>query len=493
MGSAPITSAAHKGIEDRRVKLGCVMPGESAAVFGDALRRMASSATYLYQDGPHYWYSIQPTVTKLAEDRAEQLKRDPDKVIAELEHRLKKDLANPGEFARIHPMPHSGADVPDDFDARLVVLGITQPYSKEAGNAAEAAAKIILEHRGNAPRLYRNTLVFLAADKTRLQDLDDAVRKYLAWQSIFRDEAQLGLTSHQKKQVEQQMATADGTVTARLPETYQWLLVPVQNNPQVPITWEAIRLTGADSLAVRASKKLRTDEFLLTAFAATRLRLELDRIPLWRGDHVAIRQLIDDFARYLYLPRLKAPQVLLDAISDGVALLFWEKDSFAFADSFDECSQRYVGLRAGQVVRLNDIESPGVLVKSEIAHHQIDAESKRTESSNTDFPDSKTLVRGNNKTEGNDIPEGSARTTASRPKPKRFHGTSRLDPNRVGHDAGKIAMEVISHLAGLVGSSVTVTIEIEAEIPDGAPDSVVRIVTENARTLKFSNHGFEEE
>jgi hypothetical protein len=35
------------------------------------------AATYLYQDGPHYWYSTQPTVTKLAEDRAEQLKRDP--------------------------------------------------------------------------------------------------------------------------------------------------------------------------------------------------------------------------------------------------------------------------------------------------------------------------------------------------------------------------------------------------------------------------------
>ena len=37
-------------------------------------------ATYLYQDGPRYWYSTQPTVTKLAEDRAELLKRDPDKV-----------------------------------------------------------------------------------------------------------------------------------------------------------------------------------------------------------------------------------------------------------------------------------------------------------------------------------------------------------------------------------------------------------------------------
>ena len=82
LGSAPTTAAAHRGIEDRRVKLGCVMPGESPAVFGDALRRLAGAATYLYQDGPRYWYSTQPTVTKLAEDRAEQFKREPDKVAA---------------------------------------------------------------------------------------------------------------------------------------------------------------------------------------------------------------------------------------------------------------------------------------------------------------------------------------------------------------------------------------------------------------------------
>ncbi|MGH7293224.1 MAG: DUF499 domain-containing protein, partial [Myxococcota bacterium] len=40
LGSAPTMTAAHRGLEDRRVKLGCVMPGESPAVFGDALRRL---------------------------------------------------------------------------------------------------------------------------------------------------------------------------------------------------------------------------------------------------------------------------------------------------------------------------------------------------------------------------------------------------------------------------------------------------------------------
>ena len=66
-----------------------------------------------------------------------------------------------------------------------------------------------------------------------------------------------------------------------------------------------------------------------------------------------------------------------------------------------------------------------------------------------------------------------------------------LDATRVGRDAGKIAEEVIAHLAGLVGAKVTVTIEVSAEIPDGAPEQVVRTVTENSKTLKFTSHGFE--
>ena len=321
LGSAPTADAAQRRIEDRRVKLGCVMPGESPAVFGDALRRLAGAATYLYQDGPRYWYSTQPTVTKLAEDRAEQLKRDPDKVVQELGARLRSDLRNSGEFNRIHPLPQSGQDVPDDREARLVVLGIDTPYSKKQGNPAETAAKTILESRGSVPRIYRNTLVFLAVDKTRLQDLDEAVRRYLAWESILGEREPLDLSPYQVKQAEIQKEAASSAVTARLPEAYQWLLVPGQARPDSPIEWLAMRLSGQDSLAARASKKLKGDELLVTGFAATRLRMELDRVPLWRGDHVPIKQIVEDFARYLYLPRASDPTVLLKSMGDYIRRL----------------------------------------------------------------------------------------------------------------------------------------------------------------------------
>ena len=492
LGSAPGSTVSNRGIEDRRIKLGCVMPGESAAIFGDALRRLSGAATYLYQDGTRYWYSTQPTVTKLAEDRTEQLKADPDKVNHEMDERLRADLRNQGDFAKIHALPRSGQDVPDDFDARLVVLGAEYPYSRDAGSAAETAAKTILETRGRAPRLYRNTLVFMAADKTRLQDLDDAIRRYLAWQSILDEKDELDLTPHQVRQAETQKASADSTVVARLPEAYQWLLVPQQPTPQAPIEWQTFRLSGQVRLAVRASRKLKNDELLITGLAATRLRLELDQVPLWRGDHVEIKQLVEDFARYLYLPRLRDTAVLLDAMREGLGLLTWGKDSFAYAESYDEAASRYRGLRCGHMVPLSPDNLVGLLVKPKPALRQQDAETPQPTPGGapagtppTGTPGETPATPGTGEQPG----EGQPGTAL----PKRFHGSVSLDATRVGRDASRIADEVLSHLSGLMGATVRVTLEIEAEIPNGTPDNVVRTVTENGRTLKFTSQGFEKD
>jgi predicted AAA+ superfamily ATPase len=488
LGSAPTTAAAHRGLEDRQVKLGCVMPGESPAVFGDALRRLAAAATYLYQDGPRFWYATQPTVTKLAEDRAEQLKRDPDKVAEELDRRLRADLRKAGDFGRIHPLPRSSADVPDDRDARLVVLPPEHPASREAGSGAEAAGQAILGSRGNTPRLYRNTLVFLAADRVRLQDLDEAVRRCLAWESILAEQKTLNLDPHQVRQAETQRLATDGAVTARLPEAYQWLLVPEQKSPQAPITWQTVRLTGSDALAVRASKKLRNDELLVTVLGSTILRKHLDEVPLWRGDHVEVRQLVEDFARYLYLPRLAGPEVLVQAIRDGVALLTWQADTFAYAESLDAGAGRYRGLRGGQVVSLG-AESAGLLVKPELARRQMEAETPASAPTDGEPGAGDPGGRGGPSVILGTSPPAAVKT----PQPHRFHGTVRLDPARVGRDASRIADEVIAYLAGQVGADVTVTLEIEAQLPEGASEQVVRTVTENSRTLKFTSQGFESE
>ena len=492
LGSAPTVRAAHRGLEDRQVKLGCAQPGENVATFGDAMRRLSDAATYLYVDKGRYWYMPQPSVTQLARDRAQQFPADD--VNEELLRRLREQARIKGDFAKVHPLSKPG-EVPDDPEVRLVLLGPEYPHAAKetaTGNGlALKAAAAILDSRGTAPRTCRNALVFLAADKTRLADLQQAVRQYLAWKSIEAERETLNLDAFQANQAKTKRESADETVDLRLQETYQWLLAPGQPQPNSSVEWEEIRLQGQEALAVRAAKKLRDKELLLTRFSGTRLRLELDRIPLWRGDHVSLKQLAEDFSQYLYLPRLKDADVLLDAVKEGVALFTWEQETFAYADGWDSEKQRYRALRAGQQVQAA-ISSKSLVVKPDVAAGQIAKEA---------VPKPAAAVAG---TAGTPV-AGEAGTAVgpatgvappavtAPPQPHRFHGSVQLDATRLTRDAGKIADEVVQHLGKLVRSKIELTLEIQAEIPEGAPDDVVRTVTENCRTLKFQSYGFEEE
>jgi predicted AAA+ superfamily ATPase len=482
LGSAPTQDATKKGLEDRQIKLGCVQPGETSGTFGDALRKLADQATYLYVDGSRYWYATQPSVNRLAEERAERY--HPEDVCEHIRQRLQSEAKSRGDFAKVHPCPASFSEVVDEPEAKLVILGPDYAHSaKLVDSPARQAAAQILD-RGGAGRNCGNMLVFLAADKTRFVDLDKAVRSYLAWQSIKNETESLNLTPFQANQVEQKLKSADQAVRSRIPETYYWLLAPGQKRPEQgqafpPIEWQEERLKGEGGLAERASKNLKNN-LLYTSMAGVVLRFEIDKVPLWRGNHVGVKQLVDDFAKYLYLPRVKNAQVILDAIQDGVSLLTWAQDTFGYADLYDATADRYRGLEAGRrpTVSLN---AHSVVVKPEVAVRQIEADAPP--------PPPPPPPPGE---KGEKLPPLPTPPPPLKLALRRFYGTAKIDATRLSRDVDVIASSVVQHLAGLLDAKVTITLEIEAEIPAGAPDNVVRTVTENCRTLKFENSGFEE-
>ena len=55
------------------MRLACAEPGDQLAIFGEALRELSERATYLYEEAGRYWFSTQPTLNRLAEDRAKAL------------------------------------------------------------------------------------------------------------------------------------------------------------------------------------------------------------------------------------------------------------------------------------------------------------------------------------------------------------------------------------------------------------------------------------
>lgn len=490
LGSAPTLQAANKGIEDRRIKLGCAQPGESIATFGDALRRLTDQATYLYENSNRYWISTQPNVTRTAADRANQFLQDKDRIWAEIVKRLKDDRQR-GEFTGIHLAPQSSADVPDDasMGVRLVILDPPYPHiNKATDSPARIRAQEILNTRGSGPRYYKNLLLFLAADQSKLINLEQSVAQFLAWKSILDDQEGLNLDVFQRRQAESKHTQSNDVVNMQLQETYQWALVPTQPDPHGPVEWTEIRLQGQESPILRASRKLVHESYLVTTYAASLLRMEALDQYLWReSNHLSLKKLWEYLASYLYLPRLKNSEVLIQAVQEGVSALLWQ-EYFAYASGWDETKQRYLGLKAGPsepiTVTLSD---QSLLVKPAIALQQFALDQAAV------VPLTKTQVDSG--TTPDPIPPTPNPDPLPPPVKKicRFHSTVKLDPMRLNRDAGQIANEVLQHLNSLVEAEVEVILEIQARIPDGVPENVIRTVTENCRTLRFSNFAFEAE
>jgi len=318
-------------------------------------------------------------------------------------------------------------------------------------------------------------LVFIAPDENDMQALSQAAREYLAWKSIDDDKEELNLDAQQRRQVTDRCSTTNETLDMRLRSTYNWLLVPTQPDPLGAIEFQASRISGDDNFYDRAARKLRNDGLLVYEWSPDILRMELDRY-LWneeRGWEVGVKQLWDYLAQYCYLPRLFDQEVLMKAIKDGISRL---DAPFAYATGKSED-----GYHTGVVIR-------------DLGNAYFDDQSLLVDPDHIVKPPEEELVIQEPEIdtvppeEGEDsIPPESEEKALSR-----YYGRVSIDPQRVNKDMGVIVEEVIERLTSQLGCDVEITLEVHADKKDGFDESTVRTISENSRTLKFDDYGFEE-
>jgi predicted AAA+ superfamily ATPase len=487
IGSAPSVAAQRvRGLEEVRIRLGCTQPGEPAAVFGDALRRMggaSSPLTYLYTDGSRYWYDTRPTVNKLARDRAQSF--SVDQVNAEIVERLRGASKN-RDFAAFHVAPPETSDVVDEARARIVVFHPELTHKRmSAESQALREAGHFLESRGNAQRLYKNMLVFVAADEGDADALAQAVRDFMAWQSIHNERDELNLDAQQRRQVTTSRDRADETINLRLQTAYNWLLVPYQPDPLGPIEFQASKISGDDNFYDRAARKLRNDGLLIYQWSPDILRMELDKY-IWnedRGWEVRLKQLWDYLAQYCYLPRLLDHEVLVKAVKDGVGRL-----DAPFAYSTGRSAE---GHHAGIVYRsLGGVyfDDTGLLVHPD--HIEWPPVVERCPKCGRPVAE---CVCGETPELCPKCGKPKGECTCDGPKQvKRYYGRVQIDAQRVYKDMGLVVDEVIQRLTSQVGCDVEVNLEIIAKSETGFDEGTMRTISENSRTLKFEHFGFEE-
>ena len=475
MGSAPhVQQQTVRGIEDVRIRLGVAQPGESVAVFNDAIGRLANRLTHLYTSSGRYWYDTQPNLRRTMEDRAVNL--EPEEVETEIIRRLRR-IQGRGDFRAVHPCPSSG-DVPDEPEARLVILSPkTGHRATDQNSPAHIAATEILGKRGDIPRAYRNMLIFIAPDVEHWSPLESEVRRYLAWGSIVEDADALNLDAHQRSEAGRGKTRSNETVDMRLNEAYCWLLVPTQDGTN-PIEWEATRMSGPQENPVaKAVQRVQSDEQLIREWSPALLRRELDRW-LWKEKpHISLKRVWECLATYLYLPRLRNSDVLLTTVREGI-----RTRQFGYANNVQD-DEKYSGLQFENVTGSIYLDEQSVLVKPDVASRQLLAE-----------PDPDPYKPGPSPPIPPEPTPGPDPTPTPTPnRPKRFYGSVKLDPVRASRDAQNVINEVVQHLSGLSNTNVKVTIDIEAAFAEGVPEEVQRILTENCRTLNFTTQEFEEE
>jgi uncharacterized protein len=463
LGSVP--GKATPGVEDVRIRLGAARPGEPVATYNDVMGRLRDRLQFLHGAGSRYWFEVRPNLNKTVADRISRI--SDEEVYACLVDRLKED-GDRAVFAGKHVAPESHADVPDDTSVRLVVVSPRFPHQVGSETShALAWANDVLEHRGNAPRLNRNMLVFAVLDDEAHSFSVETSKSYLAWKSIHEERRQLNLDENQIRQATESRDKALQGIDAQLAGGYHWAVVPQRSVNEVAGKWEvgpeslhAIdtsgRLGSMGTLARRVTAALQHEERLLDAWSPMFLKRELDRWFWPQGvDHISAKKLWDEnLTRYVYFPRLKDREVFTKAVQDGATT----RDFFGYALGFE--NGKYVGLSFGQRPASVLLDDSALIVRKEVAEAAAPAQ----------IPGPQPGSGG-----GGGQP-GPGPTPGPGPQPpkakvmRRFYGSVRLSELKVSSGAGQVAEEVIRHLAGLVDSEVEVVLEIRAKAPEGIPD-----------------------
>ncbi len=503
IGTAPDADALRKGIGDQRVKLACVMPGEPIGVFGDALRRLGDRGRFIQQDGDRYWIDTRPNLNRTAEEHRESYLRQREELTAELNTRLAQEATKRGDFAGLHAAPIEHSAVPDEPATRLVLLAAQHTHRRSVEfSAARQWAAACLQSRGNSPRQFANTLIFLAPDESNLENLFHALADRRAWQHIIDNRLELNLTEAQKNQAIGKIAEATQAVASRIPETWCHLLIPYQSQPGPGgALWDEKKLTsGKGSLAERASERCVQEDVLFLQLGARRLRDDLNRFLWIDKPHVAVRDLVDWTRKYLYLPRVATDQVILNALVNPQAALTGEA-TFHLAVGLDGATGRYIGLRPQQDPNTGPASLATLVVKDEVALAQIEADRLAEDG----------RIRQELKPEGLGGGEtgpgllkpavisgpGSIGTPPPPPPPPpplpklptTYTASVKLDSVTAGPQVGKFLVEVMSHLQALPGVEIEMTLEVQVRAPGGIDEATARIVLENSAALKVEQPG----
>jgi len=485
--SAPLVGQPNAGLTGQGLRLACAEPGDQLAIFGEALRELTERAAFLYEEAGRYWFSTQPTLNRVADELA---KAFPDhEVDAAICDVLRDEARTKGGFHRVHAAPDDPVAIDEAQSLALVILGPSLTHSGKGASrspATDAVADTLMRCRSSQRRM-RNTLIFVAPDDQHLGTAREVMRKAMAWASIEGDERiQQQLTQAQAADTKDKAKSNQDSALRAIRAAWSHIIHPIRaDEAGKPFALDHSVISSRDRAAIPASvyEKAKADGIALEKLGPDRLWLALQ--PIWPAakPHLAIADLVEWFASYVYLPRIRDQVVLEIAIRDSVAKL---DPKFGFAEGVDEASGTYRRLVWAKAPP--DRFSETAVIVSEAA-----AKGQLTDAAPADTPVDARPASASSGSYGAAVARPGT-PDAIKPRPRRFYGAVELDAVRPVKALEAILNAVVAELQKSPGTKVKLTLEIEAEASQGFSDGDVSVVRDNARQLKFRTEstGFED-
>jgi len=483
--SAPLVRQPNKGLTGQGLRLACAEPGDQLAIFGEALRELTERATYLYEEAGKYWFSTEPTLNRLADDRARALPdHEVDACIVDV---LRDEAGSKSGFYRIFAAPDDPTTIDEAQSLSLVILSPTLAHAGKGtakSPATDAVADALMRCRSSQRRL-RNTLVFVAPDEANLATAREVMRKAMAWASIDKDgRLQQQMTQAQAADAKDKAKTNRESALKAIRTAWSHILYPVKSETAgKPFDLEHSLISSRDRAAIPVVvyDKAKADGIALEKLGTERLWHALK--PIWPDDrpHLMIAEIADWFAAYVYLPKVLNKVVLEGSIRDAVAKF---DPQFGYADGFDETTGKYQKLIWAK--NPPEIATPtAMIVREEEAGQQLKVEGADAPRPEPGSPPKLAPRPGD--------PTPDVTGPAAPRKPRRFYGSVELDMVRPVKSFDAILNAVVMELQRTHGAKLKLTLEIEAETSDGFDEGEVSVVRDNARQLKFKSEstGFE--
>jgi hypothetical protein len=372
IGSAPTLSSPHKGLEEHNLHLGVSVPGDSLGNFSLATDLLSQRSAYFYQQGTRVWFDTHPSVQRTAQELAESLKSKPELAWQEIVQRLGDLFRSKSPFSSVSVGIQASADVLDNDLQKLAVLHPEYTYSRKDGAASKGflLAKDVLEKRGGAQRVQRNTVVVVVSDADRSEPLNEVARSYLAWRSILDRAEEMNLDPQTRIQAQGRLDSFSQLLDVKIRESYQWVAFLSQNDVTSDAVVELDKFDVTDAPACqRVASKLKRSGILVDQISASALGAELHRSlgTSFLGSHMSVGKAWEYFTRFPYLPKLTSRGVLDDAIRELPMATLLENDEFAIAESFDEKSGKYRNI----ILPLSNVQCFAITDATLILDHSI--------------------------------------------------------------------------------------------------------------------------